>query len=236
MTRSICDSWLLCGFLVLAATGCLTIVSSYFGGDRVVAGQTQPKAGATKRSKSGPRKKQKSKPKLRRKGYSDKNAPPNKLAVPKPETLLALIRLHLVALDQAIKANDFRVLHAISAPGLQSKMTAGRLATAFASLRARRTDLAAAVIITPQITESPKILPGNVLNIVGHLPTKRQRIDFHMQFQPADRQWKLLGMNVSAKPVKRAKPRAVAPAKKAAQSDRKRRPRPRRTPQQQRNK
>jgi len=190
----------------------IVIASSFLIGDKAVAQQVQSKPSSTKRPNIKPAKRAKAKSK--QKQPSTKSAPHNKLAIPKPETLLALIRLHIVALDQAIKANDFRVLHAISAPRLRSKMTVDRLAMAFAPLLARKVDMAAAVIVTPQITESPKMLPGNILNIVGYLPTRRQRIDFHMQFQPADRQWKLLGMNVSAQPVKRARPKAAAPAKK----------------------
>lgn len=220
MTRSFCESWILCGWLVLATFGGIAIASSFLLGDKAIAQQTQPKAGAAKRFKFIPGKISQTKPK-RKKASPGARRQTRKLAIPKPETLLALVRLYLVALDQAIKAKDFRVLHAISGPGLQSKMTVNQLAAAFADLRERRVSLAAVVVKTPQITESPAMLPGNILNIVGYFPTKPQRIDFHMQFQPANRQWRLRGMKISAKPVKRAKPKTAEPAKKKTNKNKK---------------
>ena len=178
---------------------CVTLV---FGTDaridRTHAQQRAPKAGAG-RPVGNPRQVQR--------------RPRRRIAVPKPETLLALIRLHFAGLDQAIKARDFRVLHAISARGLRSRITPKQFATAYRSFIARPTDLAATAITTPQITESPKILRGIILNIVGHFPTRPKRIDFHMQFQPENRQWKLLGMDVA---VKQIEPAASKPARRKA--------------------
>lgn len=212
MIRLFCDSCMLRGWLVLAACCGIAIACSFLLDDKAIAQQqSQPRADATKRFRFAPDKISQAEP--NKKASPAARSRSRNLAVPKPETLLALVRLYLVGLDQAIKADDFRVLHAISGPGLQSKMTANQLAAAFSDLRQRRVSLAAVVVKTPQITESPKMLPGNILNIVGYFPTKPQRIGFHMQFQPADRHWRLRGMKITAKPVKRAKPKAAAPAK-----------------------
>lgn len=213
MTRTFCESWYLCGWLLLAALAGIVIATSFLAGDKALAQQTQPKTNAAKRFdfKAG----KKTKPKPKQKRLAAKPQPQTRqLSVPKPETLLALVRLYLVGLDQAIKADDFRVLHAISGPGLQSNMTAQQLAAAFTDLRARRVDLSAVVIVTPQITESPAMLPGNILNIVGYFPVKPEQIDFHMQFQPAHQQWRLRGMRVSTQPVERAKPKTAVPVTK----------------------
>lgn len=213
MLRFFTVSRLLFGLLALGA-----ITNNPFG-DPAVSQQTKSNSSNAQRNKYNPGTNPKAKP--ARKPSSRKSVKPGSVKIPKPETLLALIRLHLVALDHAIKAEDFGVLHAISAPGLQSKLTTKRLAAAFAPLRKRRIDLAAVVIATPQITESPRMLSGNVLNIVGYFPSGSQRVDFHMQFQPADRQWKLLGMNVSAKPLNPAKPKSTAPTPSTAKKKRK---------------
>ena len=187
MKQSVCEIWHCCRPLTLSAIG-LFYVATFVGSlaeiDTTHAQTTKPKHRSEKST-----------------GRRPQRQVPAKVAVPKPETLLALIRLHLIGLDQAIKAKDFRVLHAISAPGLQAKLTPKQLAAAFAKFFSRRTDFAATAITTPQITESPAILQGNILNIVGYFPTRPERIEFHMQFEPADRQWKLRGMNVSAKPI-----------------------------------
>ncbi|MFY0615619.1 MAG: hypothetical protein JXQ99_29085 [Hyphomicrobiaceae bacterium] len=184
-----------------------------------MAQQIAQKAEPTKRAGTSANKK--SKTQLKQNNSSTKPKPRKKsrrLKIPKPETLLALVRLYLVALDQAIIADNFRVLHAISGPNLTSKMSASQLAGAFRDLRSRRIDLAAVVITTPQITESPEMLPGNILNIVGHFPTRPERINFHMQFQPTNRQWRLRGMKVTTKRVKQADPKANVTAKKTKTS------------------
>lgn len=199
--------------LALGCFGGLAMAGSISGGDAVWAQQAQPSAAKQKAPRPwftfGSRSKQ---AQLEKKSVKTAAAKPAaRLAVPKPETMLALIRLYLVGLDQAIKANDFRVLHAISSPVLKSKISPDQLAKAFADLRARRVDLAAVVIVTPEITQSPAVLPGNILNLVGHIPTQPLRIGFQMQFEPAGGQWRLRGMNVSAHQVRRApSPQAAA--------------------------
>lgn len=213
MIGALCDSWYVCGWLVVTVVACVAIASTFVMRDPTV--ETAP------RSKGdGPKElKLRAPPVARLRPQPQPAAPtrprPTALALPNPEAQLALIRLHLVALDQAIQANDFRVLHAISAPRLRYQMTAEQLARAFATLAARRFDGAAAITVTPQITRSPRLLPGNVLNVVGYVPAPRQRIDFHMQFEHSDRRWRLLAMNVAARPLKRtrAKSKSAAPPK-----------------------
>ena len=214
MTRIYRKACYIYGPLLLAAIGGIAIVSGFSGDQKAVAQQTQPNSGA-KRTNRGGAKNAQSKQRTKGRKKSAKAPARTRLAIPKPETMLALVRLYLVSLDQAIKANNFYVLHAISAPRLQSRFTANQLAAVYAELAVQRADLAATVIVTPQITESPKILRGNILNIVGYFPTNPKRINFHMQFQPANRQWKLLGMNVTARRVKANVPKAAAPAKPA---------------------
>lgn len=222
MAQPISASWVRFGCLGLAVSGCCVIASSFLLGDKTLAQQAPAKTSPAKRFDFSAGKKPKTKPKRKNKASARARPQIRRLAVPKPETLLALIRLYLVGLDQAIKANNFSVLHAISAPHIKSKMSVKQLATAFEDFRALSIDLTRVVITTPQITESPKILPGNILNIVGHFPATRDRINFHMQFQPADRRWRLRGMKIDSQPIQRAKPTAKKkPAKKAKQTKKK---------------
>lgn len=220
MFEALCDSWYVCGWLVLTILACLVIASMFVTRDTAGARASKPKGDASRELalKAPPI----AKAAAQRPPETIIVQRPQRatLALPKTETQLALIRLHLVALDQAIQANDFRVLHAISAPRLRRNMTADQLAWAFAPLAARRFDGAAAIVITPEFTETPKLLPGNVLNVVGNLATPRQRIDFQMQFERDDRRWKLLAMNVATHPTKR--PRAKTPSAAGSKTRRKR--------------
>jgi hypothetical protein len=128
--------------------------------------------------------------------------------IPSPEALLALVRTHILALDHAIRANNFTVLHAISGPILQQKLNPQQLADAFASLRAQRVDLVAAAFATPVLTEQPGISQNGLLRLAGGFPTRPMELRFEMVFQVAGGEWRLAGMNVAGVPT----PAAPAPA------------------------
>lgn len=119
-------------------------------------------------------------------------------SVPSPETLLALVRTNLLALDHALRTNNFAVLHALGSPYLQSKLSVDGLAQAFAQLRAQRPDLAAVAIVTPALTEQPAIVQNGMLRLVGAFPLQPQQIRFEMLFEASAGEWRLAGMNVAA--------------------------------------
>ena len=221
MIRSICGTWYNCARFARAAVAGIAIASSFLIGDSAVAQHAQPKPNTNRFNFTPAKPPVPAQKRAQQKKAPTKAAPRARLKVPKPETLLALIRLNLVGLDQALKADDFRVLHAISAPALKSRMTADQLAAAFAGLKAQRPDLASVVIVTPQITESPAMLKGNILNVVGSFPTHAHKIDFHLQFQPANRQWRIRGLKVTAEP---RKAKATAPAGKPVRKKRRKKP------------
>lgn len=224
MIEALCDSWYVCGWLVMTVLACIAIASTFVMRDPADAAEPRSKGSASQELKlKAPPIASRPEPYYQQRkseAASQRPRPATTAKMPKPEKQLALIRLHIVALDQAIQANDFRVLHAISAPRLRNQMTAEQLAWAFESLTVHPFDGAAAIAATPHITKTPKLLPGNVLNIVGYLPTPRQRIDFHMQFQRTDRRWQLLAMNVATGPAQH--PHAETKACDASKTRRKR--------------
>lgn len=116
--------------------------------------------------------------------------------LPSAETMLALVRTHILALDHALRTNNFYVLHALGGPFLQSRLTPEQLAQAFANLKADRPDLAAVAIMTPVLTVSPEITASGMLQMVGQFPTKPKEIRFEMVFQPSGGEWRLAGMNI----------------------------------------
>ena len=137
-------------------------------------------------------------------------------ALPPPETMLALVRVYIVALDQAMRTNNFTVLHALSSPFLQSRLNPDQLGQSFAGLYAARLDLTAAAILTPNLTELPAVLPNGMLHMIGVLPARARPYQFEMLFEPSQGEWKLAGINVTtlATPVAQAEPRPVVrPAK-----------------------
>lgn len=112
--------------------------------------------------------------------------------------MLALIRTHILALDHALRSNSFVVLHAISGPYLQSRLTPERLSEAFAPLKASRPDLAAVAIKTPNLVAAPAFTKNGMLWLKGTFPTSHADVSFEMVFEISSSEWRLAGLDVGA--------------------------------------
>lgn len=119
-------------------------------------------------------------------------------SVPPPETMLALVRTNVLALDHALRSNNFAVLHTMASPFLQQRLTVEQLAQAFAGLRAQRPDLVAVAVSTPVLTAQPTVLQNGMLRLVGQFPTQSQKIRFEMLYEATRGEWRLAGMDVGA--------------------------------------
>jgi hypothetical protein len=142
------------------------------------------------------------------------------IAVPQPEVLLVLIRSALIGLEHANRTGNYTVLRELGGPGLQQH-SAAQLSSAFANLRGAKIDLLVAAILTPQLTQQPKVTPDGLLQLAGFFPTQPRRIQFNIVYQAVGGQWKLGGLNVGLAPAPQAEaktppadPKAKAPAKK----------------------
>jgi len=118
-------------------------------------------------------------------------------AVPQPEVLLVLIRTTLIALNQAVYTGNFTVLRDLGSPAFQAANSAAQLGVIFADLRNRNIDLFPAVVVSPKLSEAPKITQEQMLRLVGYFPTTPLQIQFQMLFQPVNGQWRLFGMAVN---------------------------------------
>lgn len=139
---------------------------------------------------------------------------PPRPGVPAPETILALIRTHILALDHAFRTNNFSVLRALSGLSLRKQFTDQTLAAAFANVRAEKPDLVAAAIATPQVREAPAILADGKLRLAGDFPGLPRSLGFEMLFEVDAGEWKLAGMNIAVGSA----PPAATPAAPAAKS------------------
>lgn len=137
------------------------------------------------------------------------------LTLPQPEVMLLMVRVALVALDQANKTGNYAVLHALGGPNLQSN-SVEKLAEIFAPVRNANIDLQGTVVLTPQMTEPPIISPQGVLSLVGAYPTQPLQIQFQIFYQPVGGTWRLAGLSVSLVPVKTTAAPGAAPASAAA--------------------
>ncbi len=144
-------------------------------------------------------------------------------AKPAPQTiqldrngLIMLLKSALIALDQANKTGNYTVLRDLAAPAFAAANNPARLAEIFANLRRDKVDLSGVLVLEPQLTAMPEILPNGMLHFAGFFPSAPAQINFELIFAPVDGQWRLfgLGANVgSSAPV--APPPAPAPAKPA---------------------
>jgi hypothetical protein len=139
------------------------------------------------------------------------------IPVPQPEVLLVLIRSALIGLEHANRTGNYTVLREIGGPALQQH-SAAQLGAAFANLRAAKVNLLTAAILTPQITQQPKVTPEGLLQLVGFFPTQPQRIQFNIVYQAAGGEWRLAGLHVglTAPPQAEAKTPPADPKAKAA--------------------
>jgi hypothetical protein len=139
------------------------------------------------------------------------------IPLPQPEVLLILIRSALIGLDHANRTGNYSVLRELGGPALQQH-SAAQLSAAFASLRAAKVNLLMAAIVTPQLTQQPKVSPEGLLQLVGFFPTQPQRIQFNIVYQAAGGEWRLAGLHVglTAPPQAEAKTPPADPKAKAA--------------------
>lgn len=119
-----------------------------------------------------------------------------KPAMPTPETLLALVRTHVLALDHALRTGNFYVLHALSGPFLQSRLTPEQLSQTFKSLKTDRPDLVAAAITTPSLAVAPAFAKNGMLWLKGTFPTSPKQIRFEMMFEVTAQEWRLAGLDI----------------------------------------
>ena len=122
------------------------------------------------------------------------------IPTPAPEILLVMVRTALIALDQANKANNYSVLYGLGGPDLRAN-SPEKLSEMFAGVRNAKVDLQPVVVLTPQITEAPRVGANGVLVLNGLFPSQPMQIRFQIAYQPADGIWKLAGINLSLVPV-----------------------------------
>jgi len=122
-------------------------------------------------------------------------------AVPAPDTVLMLIRAHVLAVGQANAANDYEVLRQLGSARFRALNTPESLSKTFASLRGLGLDLSAVAVTTPVLTEPPTITDAKLLRLYGAFPTRPVEIAFGMLFEPEAGAWKLNAISVGARPA-----------------------------------
>lgn len=125
------------------------------------------------------------------------DAPRQTVAPPSPDLIVVLVRTTLLALNDALRADNFTVLRDLASSRFRAVHTPGKLSQIFSDLAGRGIDLSAVAVLSPELSERPFLdASGGVLRLKGVFDGKPVRIDFDLLFQAEGGRWKLLGLSV----------------------------------------
>lgn len=140
-------------------------------------------------------------------------APRRDLPMPPDAIKGLLIQNALIGLNQANLANDYGVLLKNAAPSFQKVNTAPGLSNQFQGFRDAKIDLSPLVLLNPELTRQPT-MTGNVLHLVGMLPSAPMRTDFDMLFEWDGARFRLAGLSVGLQAVPAPGKPAMPPKRK----------------------
>ncbi len=123
-------------------------------------------------------------------------APP----LPDDVRITLMVRNAVVALGQANLTGNYSVLKDMGTPSFQITNSSAHLAEAFATLRARKIDLAPVMFFNPKLTSAPAYQEGQVLRVAGYFPTTPEQVQFDLAFQKFGEQWMIAGIAVNVAP------------------------------------
>ena len=122
-----------------------------------------------------------------------------------------MVRGALAGVSQANFTENYSVLHGMTTPTLQARVSAAQFGAAFASLRKQKLDLSPILVLLPQFTVAPAVTPQGVLKLVGFFPSRPLQINFDIDYRPMDGFWMIDSLSVSAVPPTHTFAERVAP-------------------------
>ncbi len=142
-----------------------------------------------------------------------KPAPADASKLPDPTAMIALIRSHIIALNQANLTGNYSVLRDMAAPGFQQNNSFAELTEIFAALRARQLDFGPVAVLEPKLYKPPAIDPTGMLRLTGFFPSQPERVNFDLAFQNVGGEWRLFGIGVNtSREVAATEPGTAGPA------------------------
>lgn len=123
--------------------------------------------------------------------------PTGPVTVPAADVLVMMVRGTLASVNQANFTENYSVLHEMTTPALQARVTAAQFGRAFADLRKRNLDLSPVLVLNPQFTAAPAVTPQGALRLAGYFPSKPLQINFAIDYRPVDGFWLVDSLSVS---------------------------------------
>jgi hypothetical protein len=138
---------------------------------------------------------------VRRPGKGSGKGPTGPITTPSADVLVMMVRATLAGVNQANFTENYSVLHGMTTPGLQTRVTPAQFGKAFGSLRKQNLDLSPALVLQPQFSAPPSVSPQGVLRVAGFFPSRPLQINFAIDYLPIDGFWLIDGLSVSAMQV-----------------------------------
>ncbi len=132
--------------------------------------------------------------------------------VPGDPELAGMTNSALRLLGQAIKAKDFREFHGACSKLWQGQTTPEALKEAFKSFIDQNLDLSVIEGKTPEFAEKPSIDSSGRLILKGSYPVQPAKINFTLKYITENKEWKLIGVNVSMEEAPPTATKGVIPA------------------------
>jgi len=118
-------------------------------------------------------------------------------AIPGETELITLANSSVMQLGRAINARDFSGFYHSSSKIWQSQTTPEALQSAFQSFIDQTLDLTMVEGKSPNFSEKPSIDGSGRLILQGFYPVQPSKINFTLKYIMEEKQWKLVGVNVS---------------------------------------
>ena len=124
-----------------------------------------------------------------------------RLPMPNDAVIWMLIESAVIALNQANITGNYSVLHDMGAPAFQNANSPEKLAQIYGPLRSRQLDLSPILIFQPKLFQKPEMNAEGMIRVTGFFPTKPERVNFDLIFQPVNGKWRLFGIAVEPTPA-----------------------------------
>lgn len=131
------------------------------------------------------------------------------VTMPAPEVLVIMVRAALAGVNQANFTENYSVLHAMTTPALQARVSPAQFGKVFVNLRKQNLDLSPVLVLMPQFTVMPSLTPQGLLRLTGIFPSRPLQINFVIDYLPVDGFWLIDAISVSAAQVVAAAPAAI---------------------------
>lgn len=133
--------------------------------------------------------------KIVRRIAKDPSAP---VTMPPQEVLVMMVRSTLAAVNQANFTENYSVLHGMTTPVMQTRLTPSHFGKAFADLRKQGLDLSPVLVLAPQFSVAPALMPDGLLRLNGFFPSRPTQIDFAIDYRAVGGFWLIEALSVTA--------------------------------------